>query len=104
MKYKKYAGDFSILGIAVDLSIDSGKIKEAGIGLTNCGATALKATEAEKFLVGKEVTDDNIAKAGDLLLKAADFMDDDNGSVKFKEKLLKYLFTKAVKGIGGVPK
>ncbi|ARD84561.1 FAD binding domain-containing protein [Ferroplasma acidiphilum] len=104
MKYKKYAGDFSILGIAVNLSMDSGKIKEAGIGLTNCGATALKATEAEKFLVGKEVTDDNIAKAGDLLLKAADFMDDDNGSVKFKEKLLKYLFTKAVKGIGGVPK
>ncbi len=103
MKYKKYAGDFSILGIAVNLSMDRNKIKKAGIGLTNCGATALKAIDSEEFLAGKEINDENIAKAGDLLLKAADFIDDGNGSVKFKEKLVKYLFTKAVKGIGGVP-
>jgi carbon-monoxide dehydrogenase medium subunit len=101
LKFKKYAGDFSILGIAVNLSMDGKKIKKAGIGLTNCGATVLKATDAEEFLAGKEINDETIAKAGDLLLKSTDFMDDDNGSVKFKEKLLKYLFTKAVKGIGG---
>ena len=104
LKYKKYAGDFSILGIAVDLSMDGTKVRKAGIGLTNCGATALKAREAEEFLEGKGINDENIAKAADLLLKITDFVDDDNGSTKFKEKLLKYLFTKAVKGIGGVPK
>ena len=104
MKYKKYAGDFSILGIAVNLMLDGKKVKKCGIGLTNCGATALKAKEAEKFLEGKEITDENIAGASELLVKVADFMDDDNGSVKFKEKLLKYLFVKAVKGIGGVHK
>jgi carbon-monoxide dehydrogenase medium subunit len=104
LKYKKYSGDFSILGIAVDLSMEGKKVKKAGIGLTNCGATALKARDAEKFLQGKEISDENISKAADLLLKATDFMDDDNGSAKFKEKLLKYLFTKAVKGIGGVQK
>jgi carbon-monoxide dehydrogenase medium subunit len=104
MKYKKYAGDFSILGIAVNLSMDGKKVRQAGIGLTNCGATALKAKEAEEYLAGKELNDENLAKASELLLKDADFMDDDNGSVKFKEKLLKYLFIRAVKGIGGVPK
>jgi carbon-monoxide dehydrogenase medium subunit len=104
MKYKKYAGDFSILGIAVNLLLDGKEVKKCGIGLTNCGATALKAKEAEKFLEGKEISDENIAGASELLLKVADFMDDDNGSVKFKEKLLKYLFVKAVKGIGGVHK
>ena len=104
MKYKKYAGDFSILGIAVNLSMDGKKVRKAGIGLTNCGPTALKAREAEEYLAGKELSDDNLAKASELLLKVTDFMDDDNGSVKFKEKLLKYLFIRAVKGIGGVPK
>ncbi len=104
MKYKKYAGDFSILGIAVNLLFDGKKVTKCGIGLTNCGATALKAKEAEKFLEGKEINDENIANAAELLLKVADFMDDDNGSAKFKEKLLKYLFVKAVKGIRGVPK
>ena len=104
LKYTKYAGDFSILGIAVDLSMDGTKVRRAGIGLTNCGATALKARKAEEFLEGKEINDENTAKAADLLLKITDFVDDDNGSTKFKEKLLKYLFKKAVKGIGGVPK
>ncbi|WP_337860485.1 xanthine dehydrogenase family protein subunit M [Ferroplasma sp.] len=102
LKYKKYAGDFSILGLAVDLSMDGKMVKRAGIGLTNCGATPLKARDAEKFLEGKELTNKNIESAANLLLKVTDFMDDDNGSTKFKEKLLKYLFTKAVKGIGGV--
>ncbi len=104
MKYKKYAGDFSILGIAVNLLMDGKKVKKAGIGLTNCGATAIKAKDAEKFMNGKDLSDENIEKAAELIVKACDFMDDDNGSVKFKEKLLKNLFVKAVKGIGGVPK
>jgi carbon-monoxide dehydrogenase medium subunit len=104
LKYKKYAGDFSIIGIAVDLSMDGKKVKKAGVGLTNCGATPIKAKDAEKFLEGKELKDETVEAASNILVKAADFMDDGNGSAKFKEKLLKYLFTKAIKGIGGVHK
>ena len=34
----------------------------------------------------------SIEEAADLLLKITDFVDDDNGSTKFKEKLLRYLY------------
>ncbi len=101
LKFKKYAGDFSILGLAVALKMNNNKVELAGIGLTNCGATAIKAKEAEEFLSGKELNENNINKASDILVKNAEFYDDGNGSAAFKEKLLKHLFQKAVKEIGG---
>ncbi|MEM0139924.1 MAG: xanthine dehydrogenase family protein subunit M [Ferroplasma sp.] len=101
LKYKKYAGDFSILGIAVAIKFNGKNAVMAGIGLTNCGATAIKAKDAENFIAGKELNDSNIDAAADLLVKSAEFFDDGNGTASFKEKFLKHLFVKAAKEIRG---
>src|SRR5207249_9228124 len=54
VKLEKRIGDFPIVGVAANLVLGTkGTIESAGLALTAVGPTALKATEAERHLVGK---------------------------------------------------
>src|SRR3989442_1800305 len=54
VKLEKRIGDFPIVGVAANLVLTTkGTIESAGLALTAVGPTALKATEAERDLVGK---------------------------------------------------
>src|SRR5208282_760401 len=62
-KLERKVGDFATAAVAVQLTIDGGKVCQiAGIGLTNVGATPVKAAKAEEFLRGKSLDEANIAQ------------------------------------------
>jgi carbon-monoxide dehydrogenase medium subunit len=68
-----------------------------GIGLTNVGLTAIKATVAEDFLKGKAATDDNIKQAAQLAADASQPIADVRGSEEYKRSLVKTYTVRALR-------
>src|ERR1700730_1726314 len=57
LKLERKVGDFATVGVAAQVTLDgNGVCRRAGIGLTNVGATPIKAGRAEDFLVGQTVS------------------------------------------------
>ena len=83
-KLKRKTGDFATAAAAVLLSMKRDKVKEVSIALTNAGATALRAREAEDSLRGKKFDDAAIADAAQAAMSICDPVEDQRGSVEYK--------------------
>ena len=83
-KLKRKTGDFATAAAAVLLSMKGDTVKEISIALTNAGATALKAREAEDSLRGNRFDDAAIAEAARLAMSICDPAEDQRGSVEYK--------------------
>ncbi|MGC8644985.1 MAG: FAD binding domain-containing protein [Thermoplasmata archaeon] len=89
VKQRKSAGDFSIAGVASQMSFDSrGVVRTAGIGLTSVAPKPIRAVKAEAFLVGKELDENVLQEACDLIVDASDPAGDYYGSADFRKKVL----------------
>ncbi len=90
-------GDFATVGVAVQVELDGKKVKKAGIGLTSVGPTNLKATEAERSLVGNELTDQVIEEAARLAAAAAEPKEDLRGSAAYKKDVVRVFVQRGLK-------
>ncbi len=88
-KLERKIGDFATVGVAVQVELDGGKVKRAGIGMTSVGEKNLKAVEAERALAGKEPTDEVIAEAARLAAAAAEPKSDIRGSADYKKDVVR---------------
>jgi aerobic carbon-monoxide dehydrogenase medium subunit len=99
VKLERKVGDFAIVGVAAQVSIDaSGICTRIGIGLTNVAPTPLQAHAAEAFLQGKRLDQDNIRQAAQLAAEAARPEADLRGSVEYKRDMVRVLTTRALTG------
>ncbi len=96
-KLERKVGDFATVAVAVQVELDGNKVSKAGIGLTSVGPTNIKATAAEKALVGREPTDAVIAEAARLAAQAAEPKDDVRGSVEFKKDVVRVFVQRGLK-------
>jgi aerobic carbon-monoxide dehydrogenase medium subunit len=97
VKLERKVGDFATVAAAVQLSLDDkGNCTDAGIGLCAVGATALRASDAEKLLNGGPLTDEKIAQAAEAAAKAADPVADTRGGIEFKRDLVRVLVGRAL--------
>jgi len=98
LKLERKVGDFATAAVAAQVELDAkGKFKSVGIGLTNVGLTAIKATAAEDFLKGKDSSDENIRKAAQLAADAAQPVADVRGSENYKRSLVKTYTVRALR-------
>jgi aerobic carbon-monoxide dehydrogenase medium subunit len=96
-KLERKVGDFATVGVAAQITVDrDGICREAGIGLTNVGATPLKANLAEDFLRGKALDEATIKQAGQLAAKAAQPSSDLRGPAEYKISMVKELTKRAL--------
>jgi len=96
-KLERKVGDFATAAVAAQLTIDGDKVcRSAGIGLTNVGATPVKAAKAEDFLRGKTLDEANIAQAGRLAAEEAQPSSDLRGPEEYKRGLVKELTRRAL--------
>jgi carbon-monoxide dehydrogenase medium subunit len=97
VKLERKVGDFATAAVAVQLTLDdSGAIKNIGIGLTNVGATPIRAKAAEDLLRGKKADAGAIAQAAQLASDAAQPSADLRGPVEYKKGLVKELTKRAL--------
>jgi aerobic carbon-monoxide dehydrogenase medium subunit len=97
VKVERKVGDFATAAVAVQLTLDDkGAVQKAGIGLTNVGATPLKAKKAEDFLKGKKPDAATIAQAAQLAADDAQPSADLRGPAEYKKGLVKELTKRAI--------
>ena len=96
-KLERKVGDFATVAVAVQVTLDGGKIKSAGIGMTSVGDRNLKAADAEKSLAGKEPTDAAIAEAARLAAQAAEPKSDIRGSAEYKKDVVRVFVQRGLK-------
>jgi aerobic carbon-monoxide dehydrogenase medium subunit len=98
LKLERKVGDFATAAVAAQVELDTeGNFKSVGIGLTNVGLTAIKASAAEAFLNGKDSSDDNIRQAASLAAEAAQPIEDFRGSEDYKRSLVKTYTVRALR-------
>ncbi len=96
-KLERKAGDYAIVGVAVQLSLDwDGNVGGIGIGLCNVASTSVAATAAEAFLSGKPPAPDNVNEAARLAMEASDPVSDDRGPADYKRAMVRELTKRAL--------
>lgn len=97
IKLERKVGDFAIAAVAVQVTVQGGVCKSAGIGLTNVGLTPIKATKAEQFLQGKKLDEKTIGEAGKLAAEQSEPRTDTRGSEDYKRDLVRVLTVRALR-------
>jgi aerobic carbon-monoxide dehydrogenase medium subunit len=92
MKLERKVGDFATVGVAVQVSLQNGKVARAGIALTGVGPINFRASSAEAALLGSELDDDAITGAARLAADAAEPRGDLRGSADYKRNVVR-IFT-----------
>ncbi len=97
VKLERKVGDFATAGVAVQLGLgDYGKIQQIGIGLTNVGHKALRASRSEEALRGKEPDEKLIALAGQYAQEDCQPGNDLRGSEEYKRNVVRILTMRAI--------
>lgn len=98
VKLERKVGDFATAAAAVQLTLGAdGKVKEAGIAVTNAGPTPMRGLNAEAFLTGKKPTAEVIAEASRLAAAAASPSADRRGNEEYKREMARVLTGRAIR-------
>jgi carbon-monoxide dehydrogenase medium subunit len=85
LKFERKVGDYAIAAAAVFLALDeSGRIAQAGIGLTNLAYKPLRAVDAERALIGQAPSEELFRHAAELAAQATDPVSDLRGPADYK--------------------
>jgi carbon-monoxide dehydrogenase medium subunit len=95
-KLKRKTGDWATAAAAVVLRMKGGKVESVRIALTNAGATALRATDAERVLVGNSLTDASIAAAAGKAMAICDPAEDLRGDREYKTAMAGQMVRRAI--------
>ncbi len=89
MKLERKVGDFATVGVAINLLMDDGRVRSAGIGLTAVGPQNIKATGAEEVLRGAGLSDEVIREAAERAAGASEPRADQRGSEEYKRNVVR---------------
>jgi carbon-monoxide dehydrogenase medium subunit len=100
--YKKYSirgdSDLAIIGVAACLRIDdSSKILDAKIAMGAVGPTALRAKNAEKILVGQNISDALFVEAAELAASEAKPITDQRASASYRKDMVRVWSARVLK-------
>ncbi len=100
-KYLKFAlrksGALATVGVAVAVQVEGKKIKDARIALGAVSPTAVRAKEAEKFLIGKEASEDVFAEAGKIASGECKPITDFRASAEYRTDMVRVFTKRALK-------
>jgi aerobic carbon-monoxide dehydrogenase medium subunit len=97
VKLERKVGDYAIVAVAVQVDLaEDGTVARAGIGLTNVGSTAIRATRAEAALAGALPDEGKLKAAAALAAAAADPASDLRGPAEYKRDMVRVLTQRAL--------
>jgi aerobic carbon-monoxide dehydrogenase medium subunit len=94
VKFNRRAQDWATVGVAAITRREDGKVEDAAIGLTNMGATPLRARAVEQALAGASV--DDVATAVEVADEGTSPPSDPNGSAEYRRHLARVLTRRAL--------
>lgn len=97
VKLERKVGDYAIAAVGAMVTLDNGACSQVGIGLTNVGPKAIRASQAEAYLTGKQADDGAIREAARLASAAADPTTDLHGPAEYKRSMVRTLAARALR-------
>ncbi|HEX6800567.1 MAG TPA: xanthine dehydrogenase family protein subunit M [Ktedonobacterales bacterium] len=97
VKVERKVGDYAIAAVGCQVTLDGGVCTAAGIGLTNVGPKAIRASQAEMFLVGKQLDDATLREAARLAADAAEPTSDLRGPAEYKRGVVRTVTARALR-------
>lgn len=95
-KFVRVAHQWPIVAVAAAVKADGGTIQEARVGLTNMGATPLRARAVEQALAGQPATDEAVRAAASSAAEGTNPPSDLNGDADYRRHLATVLTRRAV--------
>lgn len=96
-KLKRKTGDYATAGAAVQLRLKGDVCEDINIGLTNVGACAIKATDAEDLLRGQVIDEALIKQAAEAAMGMTDPMEDLRGDAEYKTHMAGEMTRRAIR-------
>jgi carbon-monoxide dehydrogenase medium subunit len=88
-KIRHPASGYAVVGVAVALGLHDGLVSEAAIAITGATGRAFAAESASAHLIGKPLSDENIASAALLASEQAECLSDHYASADYRKHLVK---------------
>jgi carbon-monoxide dehydrogenase medium subunit/6-hydroxypseudooxynicotine dehydrogenase subunit alpha len=95
-EYARRHGDFALGGAAVLLTTDGGVCARARVALLAAGDTPLRASAAERSLVGRAVSEESAAEAARLAVTDINPTGDIHGSSEYRRNLIEGMVRRAI--------
>ena len=95
--------DFPVLGVAVALSLDGGRVKTAKIVLGAVASQPREAVEAGALLVGERLTPALIAEVAGVAARPSKPLDNTDLTHPYRKKMTKVFVTRALRRLAGLP-
>lgn len=97
VKLERKVGDYAIAAVGVMVTLNGDVCSRAGIGLTNVGPTAIRAKQAESYLIGKQLDEATVREAARLAAEASEPATDLHGPAEYKRSVLRTLTARALR-------
>ena len=89
----------SVINVALTLELNSATVGSASITLGAVAPTIIHAEEAEKYLAGKELTEEVITEAARLAMEAAHPIDDIRGSAAYRREMVRVCTARGLRSL-----
>jgi aerobic carbon-monoxide dehydrogenase medium subunit len=100
-KFPHPSSRFAVVGVAAVLTLEGGKVSKASIGITGAGTRATRAKGVEAAIAGKAADAASIQAAADKAAEGVDVQADLQGSVEYKQHLLRVFARRAMEAAVG---
>jgi carbon-monoxide dehydrogenase medium subunit len=100
-KFSRVAQAWSIVAVAAAVRVEGGTVAEARIGLTNMGATPVRARAVEQALVGQPATAEAVWAAAAAAAEGTEPPTDANADAEYRRHLAGVLTSRAVLAAAG---
>ncbi|MCW2698432.1 MAG: coxM [Modestobacter sp.] len=101
-KFTRVAQAWSIVAVAAAVRREGGRIAEARIGLTNMGATPLRAAATEAALVGADLSLEAVTAAAAMAADGTSPSSDLNAQADYRQHLAQVLTKRALSAAAGL--
>lgn len=96
-KFANKASHFAIVGVAALVTLDAhGICRRVRIGVTGAGPRPSRARVSERYLTGKDHSEQNLAGAAQRASRGIDCLEDLHGSAEYREHLIRVLTGRAL--------
>lgn len=107
LKFANKASHFAVVGVAALVTLtplnpplgkggNGGVVQWVRIGITGAGPRAVRARGAERYLTGKEPSDQNLAEAARRATAGIDFLSDLEASAEYRQHLTRVFAARAL--------
>jgi carbon-monoxide dehydrogenase medium subunit len=101
-KFHRTAQAWAIVGVACAVRRERGAIEDARVALTNMGPSPVRATEVERFIEGRSVSENSFKAAAERATEGASPTGDLHGSAEYRNHLARVLTARALTAAAAV--